>query len=310
MRAVVVLALLTGLVYPLVMTGIAQLTMSDKADGSLVRVDGKVVGSSSIGQLWEGEEWFHGRPSAIDYDASTSSGSNLGPNSQDLSDQIAERADAILELEGPYNPGLTIADIPVDLLTASASGLDPHISVAAAELQAPRIAQVRGLSLEQVRSLIDDHTEGPTLGFLGRGARERPGAQPRARAGGMRTVTDTRTFVVVGARPRSSAIDALGRRAGRRRGGALVLGLHPTAGQQRLTEDALELAAERRFTLTAELIAGRAQLHDRLREATMVRILAGRGRAPPVEPRTRARSVLPARDDVDVEVRRPPGSAG
>jgi potassium-transporting ATPase KdpC subunit len=167
LRAVVVLALLTGLAYPLVITGIAQLTMSDKADGSLISVDGKLVGSSSIGQLWEGEEWFHGRPSAIDYDASTSSGSNLGPNSQDLSDLISERADSILELEGPYQQGLTIADIPADLLTASASGLDPHISVAAAELQAPRIAQVRGLSLEQVRWLIHEHTEGPTLGFLG-----------------------------------------------------------------------------------------------------------------------------------------------
>ena len=167
LRAVVVLGLLTGLVYPLVITGIAQLTMQDKADGSLVRMDGTVVGSSSIGQLWDGEEWFHGRPSAIDYDASTSSGSNLGPNSQDLSDLIAERADSILELEGRYNQGLTIADIPADLLTASASGLDPHISVAAAELQAPRIAQVRGLSLEQVQALIDDNTQEPTLGFLG-----------------------------------------------------------------------------------------------------------------------------------------------
>jgi potassium-transporting ATPase KdpC subunit len=167
LRAVIVLGLLTGLVYPLVITGIAQLTMQDKADGSLVRVDGQVVGSSSIGQLWDGEEWFHGRPSAIDYDASTSSGSNLGPNSQDLSDLIAERADAILELEGTYKQGLSIADIPADLLTASASGLDPHISVAAAELQAPRIAQVRGLSLEQVRALIDDHTKQPALGFLG-----------------------------------------------------------------------------------------------------------------------------------------------
>ena len=167
LRAVVVLALLTGLAYPLVITGIAQLTMSGKADGSLISVDGQLVGSSSIGQLWEAEEWFHGRPSAIDYDASTSSGSNLGPNSQDLSDQIAERAAAILELEGAYNQGLTIADIPADLLTASASGLDPHISIAAAELQAPRIAEVRGLSLAQVRSLIDEHTEGPTLGFLG-----------------------------------------------------------------------------------------------------------------------------------------------
>jgi potassium-transporting ATPase KdpC subunit len=166
-RAVVVLALLTGLAYPLVMTGIAQLTMSGKADGSLIHVNGKVVGSSSIGQVWEGKEWFHGRPSAIDYDASTSSGSNLGPNSQELSDQISERADAILSLEGPYNSGLTISDIPADLLTASASGLDPHISVTAAELQAPRIAEVRGLSLEQVRSLIDQNTEGQSLGFLG-----------------------------------------------------------------------------------------------------------------------------------------------
>ena len=124
--------------------------MPGKADGTLVRVNGEVVGSSSIGQVWEGDEWFHGRPSAVDYDASTSSGSNLGPNSQDLSDLIAERAAAILALEGPYNPDLTVGAIPVDLLTASASGLDPHISVAAAELQAPRIAEVRGLSLEQV----------------------------------------------------------------------------------------------------------------------------------------------------------------
>ncbi len=168
LRAVVVLALLTGLAYPLVITGIAQLTMSSKADGSLIRVNGDVVGSSSIGQTWKGDQWFHGRPSAIDYDASTSSGSNLGPNSQELSDQIAERTAAILSLEGPYNQGLTIADIPVDLLTASASGLDPDISVAAAELQAPRVAEVRGLPLEQVRALIDDHTEGPVLGFLGK----------------------------------------------------------------------------------------------------------------------------------------------
>lgn len=168
LRAVVVLALLTGLAYPLVITGIAQLTMSGKADGSLVRVNGEIVGSSSIGQLWEGDEWFHGRPSAVDYDASTSSGSNLGPNSQDLSDLIAERATAILALEGPYNPDLTVGAIPVDLLTASASGLDPHISVAAAELQAPRIAEVRGLSLDQIRALIDDHTEGAVLGFLGK----------------------------------------------------------------------------------------------------------------------------------------------
>ena len=100
--------------------------------------------------------------------ASTSSGSNLGPNSQELSDLFVERAEAILKLEGPYTPGLTVADIPIDLLTASASGQDPHISVEAAEFQAPRIAEVRGLSLDQVRALIDDHTEGPVLGFLGK----------------------------------------------------------------------------------------------------------------------------------------------
>jgi potassium-transporting ATPase KdpC subunit len=167
LRAVVVLGVLTGLAYPLAVTGIAQLTMADKADGSLIRVDGRLVGSASIGQLWEGDEWFHGRPSAIDYDASTSSGSNLGPTSRELAAQIRERADAILELEGPYSPGLTVPDIPVDLLTASASGLDPHVSLAAAELQAPRIAEVRGLSLDQVLRMIHDHLEGPVLGFLG-----------------------------------------------------------------------------------------------------------------------------------------------
>jgi len=167
LRAVIVLGLLTGLVYPLVITGIAQLTMSDAADGSLIRVDGRVVGSSSIGQLWEGDEWFHGRPSSIDYDASTSSGSNLGPTSQVLADLIEQRVRSILDLEGPYNPGLAVADIPVDLLTASASGLDPHISVAAAVLQAPRIAEVHGLSLERVLALIDDQTDGQALGFLG-----------------------------------------------------------------------------------------------------------------------------------------------
>ncbi|HEX5949608.1 MAG TPA: potassium-transporting ATPase subunit KdpC [Actinomycetota bacterium] len=167
LRAVVVLGLLTGLAYPLSITGIAQLTMSDRADGSLIRVDGRVVGSSSIGQLWEGDRWFYGRPSSVAYDASTSSGSNLGPSSQALADLIEERAQGILDLEGPYRPSLAIADIPVDLLTASASGLDPHVSVAAAELQAPRIAEVRGLPLDRVRELIDEHTEGPALGFLG-----------------------------------------------------------------------------------------------------------------------------------------------
>ncbi len=165
--ATIVLALLTGLAYPLVITGVAQVGMSAKADGSLVTRDGQVVGSSSIGQLWDGEEWFHGRPSAVDYDASTSSGSNLGPTSQDLADLVTERVQAILDLEGPYHPDLTAAEIPADLVTASGSGMDPDISVASAELQAARIAQVRGLSLDEVMGLIDKQTEDRVLGFLG-----------------------------------------------------------------------------------------------------------------------------------------------
>lgn len=165
--ATLVLAVLTGLVYPLAITGVAQLAFRDKADGSLVRVDGRVVGSSLIGQEWQGLEWFYGRPSAADYDAAASSGSNLGPTSRELADLIRGRASAILELESPYTPGLTAAAIPVDLLTASASGLDPDITPAAAEFQAPRIAAIRGISLDQVLSMIDEHTEGRSLGVLG-----------------------------------------------------------------------------------------------------------------------------------------------
>lgn len=165
--ATIVLLVLTGVVYPLVITGIAQVGFRDKADGSLETVDGTVVGSTLIGQLWEGDEWFHGRPSAVGYDASTSSGSNLGPNSSELEAAIADRAQAILELEGPYNPGLTIAEIPIDLLTASASGLDPDISEAAALLQVPRIAAVRGLSEDAVRRLVQENVQGRQLGVLG-----------------------------------------------------------------------------------------------------------------------------------------------
>jgi K+-transporting ATPase ATPase C chain len=163
----VVLVVVTGIVYPLAMTAFAQATMSRDADGSLVQRDGVDVGSSRIGQSWTGKEWFYGRPSAVDYDASTSSGTNLGPTSQPLSNDIAERISQILSLEGPYTSGLTAAQIPVDLLTASGSGLDPDISVDAARFQAPRIAATRHLSLDQVQALIDDATTGKTLGFLG-----------------------------------------------------------------------------------------------------------------------------------------------
>jgi K+-transporting ATPase ATPase C chain len=167
--ATVVLALLTGLVYPLVMTGVAQVVVHDKADGSLIKVGDRVVGSSLIGQAWSGPKWFYGRPSATSTpdDASASSGSNLGPLSKALADAIKERVAAILEVEGPYRPGLTASGIPVDLLTASASGLDPHISPDAARFQAPRIAVVRNLPLTDVEALIRRHTQSRTLWVLG-----------------------------------------------------------------------------------------------------------------------------------------------
>jgi K+-transporting ATPase ATPase C chain len=165
--AVVVLAVLTGLVYPLAMTGVGQLAFNAKADGSLVDVNGRAVGSSLIGQRWRGPEWFYGRPSVIDYDASTSSGSNLGPRSQPLADEIGKRAKAIIDLEGGYHPELTTAGIPVDLLTASSSGLDPNITPEAARFEAPRVAAERGMALDQVLRLIDEHTQGRTLGVLG-----------------------------------------------------------------------------------------------------------------------------------------------
>lgn len=165
--AVLLLAVLTGLIYPLAMTAFAQVTIRHTTSGNIVDSRGRAVGSTEIGQLWKGRQWFYGRPSAIDYDASTSSGSNLGPRSKSLADTIAQRAKAIVKLEGPFHPGLTTSQIPADLLTSSSSGLDPDISPAAARFQAPRIAAVRHVSLAAVLSLIDRHTYGRTLGFLG-----------------------------------------------------------------------------------------------------------------------------------------------
>ncbi len=165
--ATVVLVLLTGVLYPAVMTAFAQVAFKNDANGSLVQRDGTEVGSSRIGQAWNGPRWFYGRPSAVDDDASTSSGSNLGPTSKPLSEDVASRIQRILKLEGPYTAGLTAAQIPVDLVTASASGLDPDISVAAAGFQAPRIAAVRNIPLQQVQQLIAGATTGKTLGFLG-----------------------------------------------------------------------------------------------------------------------------------------------
>ena len=167
LAALVVVTIVFGFVYPAIMTGFAQVAFPDKADGSIVEADGRPVGSSLAAQAFTKPEYFHPRPSAVDYNAAGTSFANLGPTNPDLAAAVDEQAQAILELEGPYNPGLEIGDIPVDAVTTSASGIDPHISPAYAQLQAARVAEVRGLPLERVQELIDDATDGRSLGFLG-----------------------------------------------------------------------------------------------------------------------------------------------
>jgi K+-transporting ATPase ATPase C chain len=167
--AALVLTLVFGLIYPIAFTGLAQVTFSDKANGSLVERDGKVVGSSLAAQAFTKPQYFHPRPSATapEYNAAATTFANLGPTNPDLAKAVRERIDAILELEGPYNPGLEIGDIPVDAVTTSGSGIDPHISPANADLQAARVAEERGLTPERVQQLIDDHRDGRWLGLFG-----------------------------------------------------------------------------------------------------------------------------------------------
>ncbi len=166
--AVVVLTLLFGLAYPLAMTGVSQVVFSDKADGSRVERDGKVVGSRLIGQDFRGDaSFFQSRPSATQYDGDGTFFNNLGPNSKDLRDLFAENLKAYLDLERPFNPGLTAADVPPDAVQTTASGLDPHISEANARIQARRIADGRGIALERVNELIEENTDDRALGVLG-----------------------------------------------------------------------------------------------------------------------------------------------
>jgi K+-transporting ATPase ATPase C chain len=153
-------------VYPLVMTGVAQVIFPEQANGSLIRDgDGTVIGSRLIGQPFSGTAYFHPRPSAAGdgYDGSASSGSNLGPTSADLLASVEERVAAYREENGLDDSVL----VPVDAVTASASGLDPHISIANALLQLPRVAATRGLDEDEVRALIDTYTEGRFAGLLG-----------------------------------------------------------------------------------------------------------------------------------------------
>ena len=158
----VVLALGTGLIYPLVITGLSQLLFSRQANGSLITVGGKVAGSTLIGQSFTSPKYFRGRPSAIDkpYDATNSGGSNFGPTNKKYLDQVESRVKEVRDVNGL---GLDAA-VPADLVLASASGLDPHISVDAARLQAPRVAKARGLAEEDLKRLIDEMAQGQYWG--------------------------------------------------------------------------------------------------------------------------------------------------
>ncbi|MCA0217883.1 MAG: potassium-transporting ATPase subunit KdpC [Actinobacteria bacterium] len=170
LRALVILTLVLGVGYPLLITGIGQLALPAQANGSLVRSDGAVVGSVLIGQSFtdaDGNalpEWFQSRPSAAGagYDGGASSGSNYGPENPDLVSAIQDRKSAIESLES-----VTASEIPADALTASASGLDPHISPAYALLQVPRVAAARGIPETQVRALVKSFIQGRDLGYLG-----------------------------------------------------------------------------------------------------------------------------------------------
>jgi K+-transporting ATPase ATPase C chain len=161
----IVLSLITGVAYPLAMTGIARLIFPQQAAGSLIERGGKPVGSMLIGQAFSDPKYFWSRPSStspMPYNASASSGSNLGPLNPALADAVKSRIEALRAADPGNN-----APVPADLVYSSASGLDPHISVVAADYQAGRVARIRNLPLERVRALIVEHSEGPLLGFLG-----------------------------------------------------------------------------------------------------------------------------------------------
>jgi K+-transporting ATPase ATPase C chain len=164
-RALIVFTVITGVAYPLIVTGIAQVAFNDQANGSLLREGDKVLGSRLIGQPFSDTKYFWSRPSAtspMPYNGGASSGSNQGPVNPALKEAVEGRVKALREAGGDASKR-----VPVDLVTASGSGLDPHISPAAAEYQIPRVAKVRNLPEEKVRELVQRHTKGRQLGFLG-----------------------------------------------------------------------------------------------------------------------------------------------
>lgn len=165
--ALIVFTIALGLLYPLAITGVSQVVFNDAANGSQVKVGGRVVGSSLLGQGFRAARYFHSRPSQTEWNPSATAFSNAGPNGADTRDAIAERADAYLRLEGRYDPGLTRSQIPPDAVQTSGSGVDPHITPANARIQAHRVADVRGLPLDRVDALVDAHTDGRGLGLFG-----------------------------------------------------------------------------------------------------------------------------------------------
>jgi potassium-transporting ATPase KdpC subunit len=165
-RMTLVLTLLMGIIYPVAMVGLAHLMFPSQAEGSLIVRNGRVIGSALIGQNFSSPGYFHGRPSAAGdkgYDATSSGGSNLGPTNKTLVDTAQKRLKELLE----QNPGTTPSQVPIGMITASGSGLDPDISPAGAELQVLRVAKARGLSEDSVRSLVSEHTRSRWAGILG-----------------------------------------------------------------------------------------------------------------------------------------------
>jgi K+-transporting ATPase ATPase C chain len=160
----VVTMLLCGGIYPLLMWGIGQTLFAERANGSLIRrADGTVIGSRLVAQPFTRAEYFFARPSAVDYNAASTGGSNFGPSNPEHLAAVEERLNEVMKREG-----IDASQVPADLVTASGAGLDPHISPAAAAIQASRVAAARGVAAERVRQLIDEHTDPPTFGFLGR----------------------------------------------------------------------------------------------------------------------------------------------